>query len=34
MRVGRANSLAIESHSYELGWWEDLVEEDLAEGAR
>lgn len=22
------NSLAVEFHSYELGWWEDLVEED------
>ncbi|MFC6906617.1 mandelate racemase/muconate lactonizing enzyme family protein [Halalkalicoccus tibetensis] len=22
------NSLALEYHSYELGWWEDLVEED------
>ncbi|WP_128906082.1 mandelate racemase/muconate lactonizing enzyme family protein [Halorubrum amylolyticum] len=22
------NSLAVEYHSYELGWWEDLVEED------
>ena len=28
--VGAAipNSLALEYHSYELGWWEDLVEED------
>ncbi|NHN49433.1 mandelate racemase/muconate lactonizing enzyme family protein [Halostella sp. JP-L12] len=28
--VGAAipNSLAVEYHSYELGWWEDLVEED------
>jgi D-xylonate dehydratase len=27
------NSLAVEYHSYELGWWEDLVEEDdLIEG--
>ncbi|PHQ45746.1 enolase, partial [Halorubrum sp. C3] len=25
------NSLAIEYHSYELGWWEDLVEEDVIE---
>ncbi len=22
------NSLAVEYHSYQLGWWEDLVEED------
>jgi len=22
------NALAVEYHSYELGWWEDLVEED------
>jgi len=31
--VGAAipNSLAIEYHSYELGWWEDLVEEDVIE---
>jgi D-xylonate dehydratase len=29
------NSLAVEYHSYELGWWEDLVEEDdLIEGGR
>jgi D-xylonate dehydratase len=29
-QVGAAipNSLAVEYHSYELGWWEDLVEED------
>jgi D-xylonate dehydratase len=29
-QVGAAipNSLALEYHSYELGWWEDLVEED------
>ncbi len=29
--VGAAipNSLAVEYHSYELGWWEDLVEEDV-----
>jgi L-alanine-DL-glutamate epimerase-like enolase superfamily enzyme len=28
--VGAAipNALALEYHSYELGWWEDLVEED------
>jgi len=28
--VGAAipNALAMEYHSYELGWWEDLVEED------
>jgi gluconate/galactonate dehydratase len=32
--VGAAipNALAVEFHSYELGWWEDLVEEDLIEG--
>ncbi|MFC7253942.1 mandelate racemase/muconate lactonizing enzyme family protein [Haloplanus litoreus] len=29
------NSLALEYHSYQLGWWEDLVEEDgLIEGGR
>jgi D-xylonate dehydratase len=29
------NSLAVEYHSYELDWWEDLVEEDdLIEGGR
>ena len=29
------NSLALEYHSYELGWWEDLVEEDgLIENGR
>jgi len=29
------NSLAVEFHSYQLGWWEDLVEEDnLIEGGR
>ncbi|WP_207586544.1 mandelate racemase/muconate lactonizing enzyme family protein [Halomontanus rarus] len=29
------NSLAVEYHSYELGWWEDLVEEDdLIENGR
>ncbi len=29
------NSLAVEYHSYELGWWEDLVEEDdLIQGGR
>ena len=35
--VGAAipNALALEYHSYELGWWEDLVEEDgLIEGGR
>ena len=33
VHVGAAipNSLAVEYHSYELGWWEDLVEEDLIE---
>lgn len=34
-QVGAAipNSLAVEYHSYQLGWWNDLVEEDLiAEG--
>jgi len=32
--VGAAipNSLAVEYHSYQLGWWEDLVEEDVIEG--
>ena len=31
--VGAAipNSLAVEYHSYELGWWEDLVEEEVIE---
>jgi len=31
--VGAAipNALAVEFHSYELGWWEDLVEEDVIE---
>jgi gluconate/galactonate dehydratase len=31
--VGAAipNSLAVEYHSYQLGWWEDLVEEDVIE---
>ncbi len=31
--VGAAipNSLAVEYHSYELGWWSDLVEEDVIE---
>ena len=36
-QVGAAipNSLALEYHSYELGWWEDLVEEnDLIEEGR
>ncbi len=29
------NSLAVEFHSYQLGWWEDVVEEDdLIEGGR
>ncbi|WP_313694819.1 mandelate racemase/muconate lactonizing enzyme family protein [Halorarum halobium] len=32
--VGAAvpNALAVEYHSYELGWWADLVEEDVIEG--
>ncbi|MCD2202138.1 mandelate racemase/muconate lactonizing enzyme family protein [Halobacterium sp. KA-6] len=32
-QVGAAipNSLAVEFHSYELGWWSDLVEEDVIE---
>ena len=32
-QVGAAipNSLAVEYHSYQLGWWEDLVEEDVIE---
>jgi gluconate/galactonate dehydratase len=31
--VGAAipNSLAVEYHSYELGWWDDLVEESVIE---
>jgi gluconate/galactonate dehydratase len=31
--VGAAipNSLAVEYHSYQLGWWEDLVQEDVIE---
>ncbi len=31
IHVGAAipNSLAVEYHSYELGWWSDLVEEDI-----
>ncbi|WP_305082476.1 mandelate racemase/muconate lactonizing enzyme family protein [Natrinema sp. DC36] len=31
VHVGAAipNSLAVEYHSYELGWWSDLVEEDI-----
>jgi len=36
-QVGAAipNSLALEFHSYQLGWWEDLVEEDdLIENGR
>jgi gluconate/galactonate dehydratase len=28
------NSLAVEYHSYELGWWGDLVEEDVIEEGR
>ena len=28
------NSLAVEYHSYELGWWADLVEEDIIESGR
>ncbi|MEF8818772.1 MAG: mandelate racemase/muconate lactonizing enzyme family protein [Haloferacaceae archaeon] len=34
--VGAAvpNALAVEFHSYELGWWADLVEEDVIEGGR
>ncbi len=33
IHVGAAipNSLAVEYHSYELGWWSDLVEEDIIE---
>ncbi|WP_101295951.1 mandelate racemase/muconate lactonizing enzyme family protein [Halegenticoccus soli] len=33
VHVGAAipNSLAVEYHSYELGWWEDLVEEPIIE---
>jgi len=32
-QVGAAvpNSLAVEYHSYELGWWDDLVEETVIE---
>ncbi|WP_188881620.1 mandelate racemase/muconate lactonizing enzyme family protein [Halarchaeum grantii] len=32
--VGAAipNALAVEYHSYELGWWSDLVEEDVIDG--
>ncbi|MFC4356576.1 mandelate racemase/muconate lactonizing enzyme family protein [Halobium salinum] len=32
-QVGAAipNSLAVEYHSYQLGWWEDLVQEDVIE---
>jgi gluconate/galactonate dehydratase len=35
-QVGAAvpNSLAVEFHSYELGWWSDLVEEDVIEDGR
>ncbi|SEV85078.1 mandelate racemase/muconate lactonizing enzyme family protein [Natrinema salifodinae] len=31
IHVGAAipNSLAVEYHSYELGWWSDLIEEDI-----
>jgi gluconate/galactonate dehydratase len=34
--VGTAipNLLAVEYHSYELGWWSDLVEEDIIEDGR
>ena len=34
--VGAAvpNALAVEFHSYELGWWSDLVEEDVIEDGR
>jgi gluconate/galactonate dehydratase len=34
--VGAAvpNALAVEFHSYELDWWDDLVEEDLIDGGR
>jgi len=34
--VGTAipNLLAVEYHSYELGWWSDLVEEDVIEDGR
>jgi D-xylonate dehydratase len=28
------NLLAVEYHSYQLGWWNDLVEESLIEGGR
>ncbi len=28
------NSLAVEYHSYQLGWWEDLVEETVIENGR
>ena len=28
------NALAVEFHSYQLGWWADLVEEDPIEGGR
>ncbi len=28
------NSLAVEYHSYQLGWWEDLVEEDIITDGR
>ena len=33
VHVGAAvsNALAVEFHSYELGWWEDLVEEAVIE---
>jgi gluconate/galactonate dehydratase len=34
--VGAAipNALAVEYHSYELGWWDELVEEDVIEDGR
>ncbi|ESS05878.1 MAG: gluconate dehydratase [uncultured archaeon A07HB70] len=34
--VGAAvpNALAVEFHSYELGWWDDLIEEDLIDEGR
>ncbi len=35
-QVGAAipNVLALEYHSYELGWWSDLIEEDIIEDGR
>ncbi|MFT4923803.1 MAG: gluconate/galactonate dehydratase [Haloarculaceae archaeon] len=35
-QVGAAipNALAVEYHSYELGWWSDLVEESVIEDGR